>query len=136
MANIFAQIMWAFTGAKVFDPPGIDPPGIDPPGFDPPGTDQDQKTYRTLMIMLQTAFFGPFPSSFLEISNKVSKELLDTFEKGIANSGGRAKITSGVLMSMPKDALQFLNRMMKLDPRQRPSAQELLEDPWLADVVI
>lgn len=122
--------MWAFTGAKVFDPPGIDPPDTNPPG-----TDQDQKTYRTLMIMLQTAFFGPVPSSFLELSDKVTKELLDTFEKGITNAGGRAKITSGVPMSMPKDALQFLNRIMKLDPRQQPSAQELLEDPWLADVV-
>ena len=130
LANVFAQIMWAFTGAKVFDPPGIDPPGTNSPG-----NDRDGKTYRTLMIMLQTAFFGPFPNSFLELSDRVSKELLDTFEKGITNSGGRAKITSGVPMSMPKDALPFLNRMMKLDPRQRPSAQELLEDPWLADVV-
>ena len=103
--------------------------------FSPPGIEEDDETYVTTIVMLQTAFFGPFPSSFLELSDQVTKEVLDGLEELITIQGGRGKYTNTLLVHMRQDTLRFLDRIMKLDPRQRSSAQELLEDPWLADVV-
>ena len=36
---------------------------------------------------------------------------------------------------MSKETVSFLDKFTKLDPRDRPSPQELLQDQWLSGVV-
>jgi serine/threonine protein kinase len=73
--------------------------------------------------------FGPFPSSYQEIADE-----------------GRLGLLAMIMDQTPLEALSpfswtspaevsdadkvFILRIMKLDPRDRPTAQELLEDEW------
>lgn len=74
-------------------------------------------------------FFGPFPLSYREIAdedvltiltyvmNEVPRETLKPFQY----------ITEREISKKDK---AFVLKIMKLDPRDRPTAKELLQDEW------
>ncbi|KAJ6558290.1 kinase-like domain-containing protein [Mycena capillaripes] len=97
----------------------------------------------TLQLQNMAKLFGPFPQTFLDRCPQ-NIEYFD--ENGIRLRLHRQTSTAeGVeprrledllpkTKSSDESAAQFLRRCLTLDPEARPSASELLEDPWLKDV--
>ena len=70
----------------------------------------------------------------MELSDDLTQVDLDEFEELVARKGGRRKHRNTLAAHMSKETVAFLNKIMKLDPRDRPAPQELLQDQWLAGV--
>jgi serine/threonine protein kinase len=78
-------------------------------------------------------WFGPIPAKYQELigdsedsdSDKVIQALFNTVPKKDQGSFSRAS-----LKEIRKQDRDFILRIMKIDPRDRPTAEELLQDPW------
>ncbi|MCJ1411883.1 hypothetical protein MMC19_005975 [Ptychographa xylographoides] len=81
------------------------------------------------------AYFGPFSKSFVELSDGITMGDLDGIEMLVAARGGRQKYRNTLTAYISDEAVSFLDKFMKLDPRDRPSPQELLQEEWLSSVV-
>ncbi|KAL9022366.1 MAG: hypothetical protein Q9185_000481 [Variospora sp. 1 TL-2023] len=113
-------IMWGLTGARFFSPLGVD---------------EKDELYDCMILTLQCAYFGPFPDRYIELSDDITKEHLDGIEGIVTQRGGRRKYRNTLNTRIGKEAVNFLDTLMKLDPRDRPSPQELLQEQWLSGVV-
>ena len=105
--------MWGLTGARMFSPLGVD---------------EKDEIYHTMILMLQCAYFGPFPNKYVELADDLTIEHLDGIEGLVAQRGGRRKYRNTLATNMSKETVNFLDKVMKLDPRDRPAPQELLQD--------
>lgn len=112
--------MWGLTGARMFSPLGVD---------------EKDEIYHVMILTLQCAYFGPFPNKYVELSDDITMGVLDGIERLVVQRGGRMKHRNTLATHMSKETLSFLDKFMKLDPRDRPSPQELLQDQWLSGVV-
>ncbi|OBT75111.1 hypothetical protein VF21_05498 [Pseudogymnoascus sp. 05NY08] len=97
----------------------------------------DHEEYELEILMKHCQFFGPYPLSYKDLANLETQNVLAY----VMNTVGGA--TSGRDMRKPfylireaeilKEDRTFLGRMMRLDPRDRPTATELLGDEWFDD---
>jgi len=75
-------------------------------------------------------FFGPFPQSYSDFNDSDTMTTINFFngqgppEKPFARVGAK---------EIPPADKQFLLKIMKLDPRDRPTAEDLLADEWFAE---
>ena len=111
--------MWGLTGARMFSPLGVS---------------EKDEIYHIMVLALQCAYFGPFPDKYVELSDAITMEHLHGIEELVAQRGGRIKYRNTLARHFCKETMEFLDRFMKLDPRDRPSAQDLLQDQWLSGV--
>ncbi|KAK4232764.1 kinase-like domain-containing protein [Achaetomium macrosporum] len=76
--------------------------------FDPPGVQFkfDDPEYEFEVLKRQVQFFGPFPAKHVEIADNDTVEVICQKDK------------------------EFIGWFMKLDPRDRPSADEILAHEW------
>ena len=102
--------------------------------FSPLGVDEKDEIYPVMVLTLQCAYFGPFPDKYVELSDTVTAEYLHGIEGLVTQKGGRRKYRNTLAIHFCKETMAFLDRLMKLDPRDRPSAQDLLQDRWLSGV--
>jgi serine/threonine protein kinase len=88
--------------------------------------------YDTKIVVLQHQWFGPFPICYKEMADEDTQEAI-----------------IGIMSAVPPDKLKpfqnlsereianadkaFVLRIMKLDPRGRPTARELLQDEWFTE---
>ena len=112
--------MWGLTGARMFSPPEVN---------------EKNEMYPVTILTLQCAYFGPFPDKFVELSDAISMKDLDGIEGLVNQRGGRKKYRNTLVTNFSTETVSFLDQLMKLDPRDRPSPQELLQDQWLSGVV-
>jgi serine/threonine protein kinase len=112
--------MWGLTGARMFSPPEMN---------------EKDEIYHVMILTLQCAYFGPFPKKYVELSDDITMGDLDGIEGLVIQRGGRRKYRNTLATNMSKETVSFLDKFMKLDPRDRPSPQELLQDQWLSGVV-
>ncbi len=88
------------------------------------------------MLIKQVSIFGPVPASYLELFTE------DDWRLGLLGQiityiqeKNKAKPFS---MIKDKDLTEgdrtFLLKIMKLDPRDRPTAKELLQDSWFHEL--
>ncbi|RMZ83053.1 hypothetical protein DV738_g1432, partial [Chaetothyriales sp. CBS 135597] len=100
--------------------------------FEPIELEDDDDMYDTHVVANQHKFFGPFPISYKEF---ISEEMAQAIE--------------GIMSLVPPEKMKpfervgereihwpdkvFLLRIMQLDPRDRPSAQDLLQDEWFTE---
>ena len=112
--------MWGLTGARFFSPLDVD---------------EKDEIYYVMILMLQCAYFGPFPNRYVGLSDAITTEALDGIEGLVALRGGRRKYRYTLTANISDKAVSFLDKFMKLDPRDRPSPQELLQEQWLSSVV-
>ena len=112
--------MWGLTGARMFSPPEVN---------------EKDEIYPVMILTLQCAYFGPFPNKYVGLSDAITLTDLDGIEGLVTQSGGRRKYRNTLTTNISKETVNFLDKFMKLDPRDRPSPQELLQDQWLLDVV-
>lgn len=75
-------------------------------------------------------FFGPFPITYTEIADEDTLVYLTDIMKSVPNSARRPFQYVNDEEFEQEDKI-FLSKIMKLDPRDRPSAMQLLEDDWL-----
>ncbi|KAE9975535.1 hypothetical protein BLS_002539 [Venturia inaequalis] len=87
--------------------------------------------------------FGSFPRSLLDSGHS-------GFVDAHFNYGGRVQSRKGLVNASPleewfggfddeddeRDFINLLRHMMRIDPKERSSAAELLREPWLRDVVL
>ncbi|KAG8532468.1 uncharacterized protein KY384_002345 [Bacidia gigantensis] len=113
-------IMWGLTGARMFSPPELD---------------EKDEMYTIMVLALQCAYFGPFPDKYVELAEQLTMEHLHSMEGYVTQRGGRRRHRHTLAVNMSKETITFLDKFMKLDPRDRPSAKELLQDQWFSGVV-
>ncbi|MCJ1396695.1 hypothetical protein MMC18_009587, partial [Xylographa bjoerkii] len=113
-------IIWGLTGARIFGPPAVD---------------EKDEIYHVMILMLQCAYFGHFPNKDVQLSDYLTIGDLDGIEGLVTQRGGRRKYRNTLATNMSKETVRFLDKVMKLDPRDRPTPQELLQDQWLSGVV-
>ena len=96
--------------------------------FSPPGVDEKDELYLVMILTLQYAYFGPFPYKYVELSDAIIIGDLNGIEGLITQRGGRRKYRNTLATNINKETVSFLDKLIKLDPRDRPSPQELLQD--------
>lgn len=98
-----------------------------------------------LVLAAHAAVLGPHPKHMLEASELshmyfTKDGLIYSIEPGGERRAGVMRLLEGVsLQSLTKveDAglLRFLTSLLSIDPDQRPTAAEALEDPWLLEAL-
>jgi len=104
---------------------------------DPRDTKFGDELYLIHVLIRQLAHFGPIPESYATL---VSMEDVETW-RILANANQWIKDNQ---KARPFNLIQddclteedrvFLLSIMKLDPRDRPTAKQLLQDKWFNDV--
>ncbi|PLN81018.1 protein kinase-like protein [Aspergillus taichungensis] len=79
-----------------------------------PGVSADDDDYELQILMKHHRCFGPFPASYEEIADQ------DRIAALILTSAREIR----------QEDKEFVLKIMKLDPRDRPTARALLEDGW------
>lgn len=79
--------------------------------------------------MRQCQFFGPFPLSYQEIAGPETLAILSYIHESLPPEKQKpfARISEAEVL---RDDRDLILKIMKLDPRDRPTAKELLEDEW------
>ncbi|KAI0179788.1 serine/threonine protein kinase [Hypoxylon sp. FL1284] len=100
--------------------------------FDPgwEGLQPEDQEYELTVLRRMYNSFGPFSPSIAEIID------LDTFEIIhflIKEGPPRTPLERWSTYEIPKADSEFLRRIMKLDPRDRPMVEEILGDEWFSE---
>jgi serine/threonine protein kinase len=98
-----------------------------------PNVPVDHEDYDLEILLKHHRCFGPFPRSYEEI---VDDERLAVMA-WINNNTPRETLRPFHLTTereICREDRDFVCKIMKLDPRDRPTARELLEDAWFAIV--
>lgn len=74
-------------------------------------------------------YFGPFPSSYKEIADEETLAILEYVMNAVPAEMMKPFKRASKKEITPEDKA-FVSKVMKLDPRDRPTAKELLEDEW------
>lgn len=89
----------------------------------------EDDTFPLHVLRRHDRFFGPFPVSYTEIADS---EQLTILEWVIRACDGRTPFELAADEEISIEDRTFICEIMKLDPRERPSAKELLKDDWFA----
>jgi serine/threonine protein kinase len=94
-----------------------------------PEEPEGHEMYDTKIVVHQHQWFGPFPISYKEIADKDTQEAL----LGIMSAVAPEKMKPFQYLSEREICnadKAFVLKIMKLDPRDRPTVKELLQDEW------
>ncbi|KAF8861186.1 kinase-like protein [Acephala macrosclerotiorum] len=104
---------------------------------DPKDAKFDDDTYLIHVLIRQLAHFGPVPESYADL---ISMEDIDSWTI-LANANqwmkNNRKARPFTLIQddcLTEEDRTFLLKIMKLDPRDRPTAKQLLQDEWFNGV--
>ena len=82
-------------------------------------------------------YFGPYPLSYQEIAELDRQSALAHIMNTVRGATSGKDIRKPFYLIREKEISRedrtFLGRMMRLDPRDRPTARELLRDEWFED---
>ncbi|KAJ8106697.1 hypothetical protein OPT61_g9367 [Boeremia exigua] len=94
-----------------------------------PDVPADREHYGLKILMKHHQYFGPFPLSYKEIADEDSCTILAYAMNGVPRELMKpfALITDKEVTKKDK---AFILKLMKLDPRDRPTAKDLLQDEW------
>lgn len=103
---------------------------------DPEDAGPDDEAYPTHVLVKQIAFFGPFPVSYFDILPKEDErwEFIGDATQYIIDNQKWKPFAQAEDEELAEEDRTFICKIMKLDPRNRPTAKELLQDSWLRDV--
>ena len=94
------------------------------------GVDPEDEAYDFTVLKRMHKFFGPYPQSYGDFNDQDTMTIIDIINrrelpaKPFARAGPR---------EIPPADKEFILKIMKLDPRDRPSAEELLADTWFTE---
>ena len=94
-----------------------------------PDVPREHLEYELKILMRQHQYFGPFPLSYIEIANDDRLGILDYVMASVPLKERKPfeRITK---QEVSKEDKAFILKIIKLDPRDRPTAKELLQDEW------
>ena len=98
--------------------------------FKPYNLDPDDETYPVHVLIRQANFFGPFPLSYQEIADDERLQTITIVMNYIKDNVKRKPFCMAQDKELTNEDRDFVCKIMKLDPRDRPTAEELLEDEW------
>lgn len=90
----------------------------------------DDPDYPTQVLVKQASIFGPFPRSYIDIADDERQGILAVINSYIDENGLRKPFSMAEDPELTVEDRNFICKIMKMDPRDRPTAKELLEDPW------
>ena len=82
------------------------------------------------MLIKQVSIFGPVPLSYGEIADKERLSILTAVINLINEHILQKPFHLSEDTELSKEDRTFICKIMKLDPRDRPTAKELLQDEW------
>lgn len=94
------------------------------------GPDSDAYAFTTLKRMYRV--FGPFPQTYQDFA-EINPNLLPVLN--VIHDYGPPERPFSLISPMevsPADK-EFILKIMRLDPRDRPTAQQLLDDEWFTE---
>lgn len=102
--------------------------------FDPSndGVAFDDDEFEFTVLKKHHQFLGPFPMTYSEVADKDAIALI-IYAMDSVPAEKRKPFHLITEREMAKEDNVFLQGIMKLDPRQRPTAKEILKDPWFSD---
>ncbi|QKX54926.1 uncharacterized protein TRUGW13939_02016 [Talaromyces rugulosus] len=89
--------------------------------------------YELDILAKYNIYFGPFPPSYGDLADEETLGVLSL----IMNDVPPEKLRPFSLASqkeISKQDKEFILKLMKLDPRDRPTAKELIEDEWFNQI--
>lgn len=95
-----------------------------------PDVPPDHDEYDAKILLKHHRCFGPFPVSYEQIADRQRLAVLTrVMQNSPAETLRPFHLTT--TQEIRQDDKNFVLRIMRLDPRDRPSARQLLEDEWL-----
>lgn len=94
--------------------------------FEPQGDE-----YTLHVLIRQVSFFGPFPLKFQEIVDPETLQNCTIVQEYINDNSLMKPFITAKDPELDEDDKRFICRIMKIDPRDRPTATDLLQDKWL-----
>ncbi|KAG4429474.1 hypothetical protein IFR05_015037 [Cadophora sp. M221] len=104
---------------------------------DPKDATADDEEYLIHIIIRQLAQLGPTPKSYIDLIPREDSDrwsILSSATQYIKESQKRRPFKLIEDDCLREDDRVFLLRVMTWDPRDRPTAKELLQDPWFDGV--
>lgn len=85
--------------------------------------------YELKILAKYHIYFGPYPSSYSDLADNATLAILSYVMDSVPPSDIKpfANASKNEISSKDKE---FVLKIMKLDPRDRPTANELLADKW------
>ena len=91
----------------------------------------DHEAYDYTVVKRMYDSFGPFPPKMKEI---IASEDVNVILKFLNDQGPPMKpFERWTKRQIPAADNAFIRRVLKLDPRDRPSVEEILEDEWFTE---
>ncbi|KAI1878809.1 hypothetical protein JX265_002986 [Neoarthrinium moseri] len=97
-----------------------------------PDVPADHDEYDIKILMKHHQCFGPFPISYEEIANQDQLAAL-TWVMDNCPKTTLKPFRFTTEREISREDRMFIYKIMKMDPRDRPSARELLTDAWLSE---
>lgn len=91
-----------------------------------PDVPVDHEHYELKILMKHCQFFGPYPSSYQEITNEDTQKILIYIMETVQDTRKPFHLIREAEIS--KEDKAFVLKIMQLDPRDRPTAKQLLDD--------
>jgi len=98
--------------------------------FKPNEATVDDENYPTLVLLKQLNYFGPPEMTYLEIADKERLSILTDLMNFSVETKRRTPFHMVQWPEISEADRQFILKIMKFDPRNRPTARELLQDSW------
>ena len=97
----------------------------------------DDEEYLIHIIIRQLAHFSPVPKSYIELIPREDSDRWSILALATQYIKDNQKQRPFKLIEddyLKEEDRGFLLKVMKLDPRDRPTARQLLQDKWLSGV--
>ncbi len=104
---------------------------------DPKDATADDEEYLIHIIIRQLAHFGPVPKSYIDLIPREDGDRWSILASATQYIKDNQKQRPFKLIEddcLTEDDREFLLKVMKLDPRDRPTARQLLQDKWFSGV--
>ncbi|EGP89626.1 uncharacterized protein MYCGRDRAFT_37854 [Zymoseptoria tritici IPO323] len=98
--------------------------------FKPRDMSADDEEFLVHVLVQQARYFGPFPLSYEMWLDKEQQQVLAAVHIHIEEQDMRKRFAQMEDEEMTLEDRNFLCGIMKLDPRDRPTAEELLKSNW------
>lgn len=104
---------------------------------DPKDATADDEEYLIHIIIRQMAHFGPVPRSYLDLIPKDDAARWTVLGAATLHIKEHQKQRPFKIIEddcLTEEDREFLLKVMKWDPRERPTARQLLQDKWFDNV--
>ncbi|KAK2026699.1 hypothetical protein LX32DRAFT_622157 [Colletotrichum zoysiae] len=100
--------------------------------FDPgwEGVKPEDEDYEMTVLKRMYHSFGPFPPSIADILDPGSFEIVHFLNR---QGPPQRPLQRWSTKEIPSADNEFLRRVLRLDPRDRPTVEEILVDEWFAE---